>query len=63
MGLYKFNDEKSRKQIAVSILHGSDVKQANADGLVKYLTKLSRLVGSRNEWELNELSFENDSLA
>lgn len=53
MGLYKFNDKTSRKQIAVALLHGNDVKQANADGLLEYQTKLSRLVGSRDVWELN----------
>lgn len=52
--LYNFNDAKSRKQIAIAVLYGKDIKQANADGLVEYKTKLSRLVGSRDVWELND---------
>lgn len=54
MALYNFKDKKSRKQLAIAITYANDVKQANADGLLAYQTKMAALVGSRNEWELED---------
>lgn len=55
MALFNFNDEKSRKQINHAIVHANDTKQANADNLVKYMSKKACLVGSRDEWEITQL--------
>ncbi len=65
MALFNFNDTTSRKQIGISITYANNVKQLNADGLLEYQRKQSNLVGSRNEWELenmNDVSLENNSL-
>ena len=52
MSLFNFNDNKSRKQINHAITHANNTKQSNAEALLRYTIKKSRLVGSRNEWEL-----------
>ena len=54
MSLFKFNDDKSRKQIDKAKCRGlwNDTGQQNADNLVAYQRKVARLVDSRNEWEL-----------
>ena len=52
--MFNFRDDKSRKQINHAIVHANDTKQANAEGQLQYAIKKARLVGSRNEWELED---------
>ena len=55
--LFNFNDERSRKQVALAIRSQNDTKQLNAIRLTEYNQKLARLVeGGRfldtTKWEL-----------
>ena len=59
--VFRFNDEKSRKQINIALCHRNDTKQNNANGLLAYRIKQARLIGSRNEWELHEYELPNSA--
>ena len=57
--LFNFNDERSRKQVALAIRSQTDTKQLNAIRLVEYNQKLARLAeGTRfldSKWELPDV--------
>ncbi len=55
--LFNFNDERSRKQVALAIRSQNDTKKLNSIRLVEYNQKLARLAeGTRyldtTKWEL-----------
>ena len=54
MGVFNFNDEKSRKQIGVAIKHRNNTKTQNAQNLEAYHRKAGRLIDGRGEWEVAE---------
>lgn len=63
MSLFKFNDARSRKQVNIAITYANYTKQANADKLLEYDKKLANLIGSRNEWELEEYDGKNSEVS
>lgn len=55
MSFFKFDDEKSRKQVAVATLYLSDTKKANEENLARYNLRRSRMVEARIDEEIGEV--------
>ena len=54
MALFRFHDDKSRRQIDKARNFRNDTSILNAQNLENYRRKANRLIDARGEWELAE---------
>ena len=50
MSFFKFNDEKSKKQAAIGLVHRIDTKQKNAVNRARFYAAWSRMAESRLDY-------------